>query len=272
MSNANWQDNALQFPRLLAEIMANCDLDMVALAEAMDLSVEQLSELFDRADQAWENIKKGQPADLAAILREGKIGVVPDPMDGWVARSFGDATKFIGRTPTEAAERCWAASQPQATAEAIPASAGQFVQQVFTENTGGGCMVDLVVLNEGRVIGITDESVVLYPSMNAFYEGDADGAFDFPSFERKNPGAEPVIEQPKLGTYVDALQSEYTVDLLTLTTGELLGIDAESICLYASEQAVMEASPDSVLMRIALTSNKSHSGSSWGLQASQPIT
>ena len=77
MSNANWQDNAVQFPRLLAEIMANCNLDMPAIAEAMDLSVEQLSELFDRADQAWEDIKNGKPASLEALLIEGKISVTP---------------------------------------------------------------------------------------------------------------------------------------------------------------------------------------------------
>lgn len=57
MSNPKWQDNAIQFPRLLAEIMATQALDMAALAESMDLSVEEVSELFDRADEVWENSK-----------------------------------------------------------------------------------------------------------------------------------------------------------------------------------------------------------------------
>lgn len=52
------------------------------------------------------------PGGLEAIMKDGKIGVVPDPMDGWVARSFGDATKFTGATPLDAATACWLAGQP----------------------------------------------------------------------------------------------------------------------------------------------------------------
>lgn len=57
MSNKNWNDNAIQFPRLLAEISATQELDMEALADSMDLSVAEVKELFDRADAAWEVIK-----------------------------------------------------------------------------------------------------------------------------------------------------------------------------------------------------------------------
>lgn len=59
MSDANWNNDAIQFPRLLAEIMATQEIDMNALAESMDLSVDEVNELFDRADQAWEDIKAG---------------------------------------------------------------------------------------------------------------------------------------------------------------------------------------------------------------------
>ncbi|VWC52672.1 hypothetical protein BLA13014_08020 [Burkholderia aenigmatica] len=53
-----WDRDDIQFPRLLAEIMATQEnLDMSALAESMDLSVEEVSSLFDRADKAWEMIK-----------------------------------------------------------------------------------------------------------------------------------------------------------------------------------------------------------------------
>ena len=113
MSNANWKNNAIQFPRLLAEIMATQELNMEALAESMDLSVEEVDELFDRADQEWEVAKEGNPVGLEAILMDGKIGVTPDPMNGWVAHSFGDATKFNGATPLAAAKSCWVAGQPQ---------------------------------------------------------------------------------------------------------------------------------------------------------------
>ncbi len=256
MSNANWQDNAVQFPRLLAEIMANCDLDMPAIAGAMDLSVEQLSELFDRADQAWEDIKHGKPASLEALLIEGKISVTPDPMDGWVARSFGDATKFTGRTPYLAAERCWAAGMPQPATEEQPAPAGQFVERVFTENTGGGCMVDLIILKDGRVIGLYDEVVVLYPTTMSFYVGYEEGNHVFPTIWRPKKETAPGMETPKLGTYIDGITVEYTVDLLTLDTGEILGIDAESVCLYENETVLMEGEPDSGIRRLSLISDK----------------
>lgn len=60
----NWKNDAIQFPRLLCEIMATQDnLDIPALAESMDLTIEQVNELFDRANAAWETIKQGnQPA------------------------------------------------------------------------------------------------------------------------------------------------------------------------------------------------------------------
>lgn len=61
-----WDDNATQFPRLLAEIMATQDtLDMPALANSMDLTVDEVSELFDRANDAWEQAKK-RTADTSA--------------------------------------------------------------------------------------------------------------------------------------------------------------------------------------------------------------
>lgn len=54
-----WADNSIQFPRLLAEIMATQDqLDMLALAQSMDLSVDEVRELFDRAQEKWEQIKE----------------------------------------------------------------------------------------------------------------------------------------------------------------------------------------------------------------------
>jgi hypothetical protein len=53
-----WDRNELQFPRLLAEINATQDkLDMPALAAEMDLTVEQVNELFDRAEAEWQRIK-----------------------------------------------------------------------------------------------------------------------------------------------------------------------------------------------------------------------
>jgi hypothetical protein len=56
--DAPWEDNGVQFSRLLAEISATQDtLDLEALAESMDLEVAQVNELFDRAQVRWEEAK-----------------------------------------------------------------------------------------------------------------------------------------------------------------------------------------------------------------------
>lgn len=57
-TNPKWDDNLIQFARLLAEISANAyDLDLYELADSMDLEVSDINELFDRADQVWEEAK-----------------------------------------------------------------------------------------------------------------------------------------------------------------------------------------------------------------------
>ncbi len=52
-----WNNNEIQFPRLLAEINATQELDLDALAESMDLSVDSVKELFERANDKFEDIK-----------------------------------------------------------------------------------------------------------------------------------------------------------------------------------------------------------------------
>jgi hypothetical protein len=48
----------IQFPRLLAEICATQDsLDIATLASEMDLTVEEVNGIFDRAQVRWEEIK-----------------------------------------------------------------------------------------------------------------------------------------------------------------------------------------------------------------------
>lgn len=54
MSNTKWNNDSIQFPRLIAEIIATQEkLDIPALCESMDISVDELDELFERAQQAW---------------------------------------------------------------------------------------------------------------------------------------------------------------------------------------------------------------------------
>lgn len=54
-----WEDDAVQFPRLLCELQANADdLSLEQVAESMDLTLEEVGSLFDRAVKAWERIKE----------------------------------------------------------------------------------------------------------------------------------------------------------------------------------------------------------------------
>ena len=53
-----WHDNSVQFPRLIAEIVATQALDMPALCESMGLLPEDVVTLFDRAQIDWERIKQ----------------------------------------------------------------------------------------------------------------------------------------------------------------------------------------------------------------------
>ena len=46
-----------------------------------------------------------------------------------------------------------------------------YVEKTFTENMGGGCMVDFLLLTDGRCVGIDSDSIVLYKS----YEQARDG-------------------------------------------------------------------------------------------------
>ena len=59
MSKTAWDLNCLQFPRLLAEIRAvGLSTEQESeLAASMDLDLEQIAEIFERAEDEWEVIK-----------------------------------------------------------------------------------------------------------------------------------------------------------------------------------------------------------------------
>ena len=59
MNDKTLDSNAVQFARLLSEINATQDIDMELIAEAMDLSAEQVENLFESAYWVWEDAKKG---------------------------------------------------------------------------------------------------------------------------------------------------------------------------------------------------------------------
>jgi hypothetical protein len=50
-----WNNDLIQFARLLCEVAAT-DIKLDEIAEEMDLSVEQINELFDRAHKVWRNV------------------------------------------------------------------------------------------------------------------------------------------------------------------------------------------------------------------------
>ncbi len=63
-----WASNKIQFARLLAEINATQVVDFPALMDSMNLSQENILELFDRAELEWCEIKR----DLFGSPKRGK--------------------------------------------------------------------------------------------------------------------------------------------------------------------------------------------------------
>jgi hypothetical protein len=54
-----WDNNEIQFARLLCELVANCDnLEFDAVCASMDLSKRELMSLYDRANLVWEKSKR----------------------------------------------------------------------------------------------------------------------------------------------------------------------------------------------------------------------
>lgn len=56
-----WDDDLIQFARLLCEINAtHSEIDVAALCESMDLEYDDIDTLFDRAHVVWEQAKESQ--------------------------------------------------------------------------------------------------------------------------------------------------------------------------------------------------------------------
>lgn len=60
MSGSKWEKDSLQFPRLLAEIRAIglTQAQYNDLCASMDLTMEDIDELLERAETAWQKIKQ----------------------------------------------------------------------------------------------------------------------------------------------------------------------------------------------------------------------
>lgn len=62
MKKDNWNNNIIQFPRLISELNA-VGLDEINwkdLCESMGLEKDQIQELIDRAEKEWIRIKYGE--------------------------------------------------------------------------------------------------------------------------------------------------------------------------------------------------------------------
>jgi hypothetical protein len=60
VSDSLWNNNLIQFARLICEINANVDISgyhFTLLCESMDLDPDDVESLFDRAHEVWEQAK-----------------------------------------------------------------------------------------------------------------------------------------------------------------------------------------------------------------------
>lgn len=61
-SNPRWDNNEVQFARLLCEIVSTLDEGqtkdlIIDLCRSMDLGPDEVNQLFDRAEEVWEGAK-----------------------------------------------------------------------------------------------------------------------------------------------------------------------------------------------------------------------
>lgn len=49
----------------------------------------------------------------------------------------------------------------------------EHIVEISSADTGGGFVIDLVTLGDGRVLGISEDAVVLYENMDDFERNDA---------------------------------------------------------------------------------------------------
>jgi hypothetical protein len=95
-----WDNNLIQFARLLCEIRAACEMEgFDQVLESMDLNDEQMDELWERAEQVWEQSKAEHcPPPKAKPDSGGVVGGCRIPMcphcDVALVRDGNDAPGF----------------------------------------------------------------------------------------------------------------------------------------------------------------------------------
>lgn len=58
MNEPLWDDDLIQFARLLCEVRATHEIDNEGICVSMDLPDERVEELFARAQRVWDKAKK----------------------------------------------------------------------------------------------------------------------------------------------------------------------------------------------------------------------
>lgn len=81
-----WENNNVQFPRLLAEILAIglTPRQFADLSKSMDLNSEDIKALLYRAEKRWETIKSNGGADERLTDALHSWTQTPCCVDGWV--------------------------------------------------------------------------------------------------------------------------------------------------------------------------------------------
>jgi hypothetical protein len=102
-NSSPWQHNDIQFPRLLAEIMASGAIDenaRIAICQSMDLLAEQLQELFDRAQTEWEQIKTSAVTVEFPVTPPAKLICPTCGYEGKEPTEHGEGFRYLANHTT----------------------------------------------------------------------------------------------------------------------------------------------------------------------------
>ena len=100
------------------------------------------------------------------------------------------------------------------------------ILKIVSEHTGGNCRADVVQHVSGRVIVIADECIFSYPNRATWNDGVTNPFAFIASRDVYEP------------------DGPCTVDILTLADGRVVGIDSNSVHVYASRAAFDALSED----------------------------
>jgi hypothetical protein len=135
------------------------------------------------------------------------------------------------------------------------------IRKPFTENTGGGCMVDFFVLGDGTCLGINDECAVLYsedPSRSDEYpESYCTSYFSeammnelYEDFENGDP--KPAEVPLTFTRAIKAITHDNIIyySLIEMDNGGVIIIDDVNICIYENYQRFLDNKVWDIIERV----------------------